>query len=353
MQNNELTPKQQVIELVRQAQSVLIVTGREPSVDQVFSVYAFQTILAKLGKKSHAVITDQLPSASKLVDTSKISRSLDGVRDFIVSLDLARVEVDKLKYDIRDGRLDITITPHAGNFEPTDARFEYGSFQFDLVIVLGVHKINRIDRLLEANPTLFDGLHLINIDYHRVNEGYGSVNYVDFNATSVSEMLISIFESLSQGMIDADIATALLAGIMTTTNRFTTANTSPKALTMAAQLMSGGARQQEIVKNLFTDKLPDVRPRLNQPTSQPQTQPRVNQPVKESAAESKTIASVISPEALQQLKAAAELMQAPVQAEPIAALESPSEPAQTSPAPAHYLEQSAPIAPVDEQQQVQ
>lgn len=253
MQSTELTPKQQVVELLRQAQSILIVTGREPNVDQVLSVFTLQAALNKMGKKSHAVITDALPDSTKLVDTSKISRNLDGVRDFIVSLDLAHVEVDKLKYDIQDGRLDVTITPAAGNFTPDDARFEYGAYQFDLVVVLGVHRIASIDRLLEENPTLFDGLHLINMDYHRVNESYGSVNYIDTMASSVSEMLIGTLESIAPGQLDADMATALLAGIMSATNRFTIAATTPKAMTVAAQLLSAGARQQEVVKVLYSE----------------------------------------------------------------------------------------------------
>lgn len=253
MQTAELTSKQQTVELLRQAESVLIVTGREPNVDQVAAVYALQQILARLGKKSHAVITDAAPvAAEKILDTRHISRTLDGVRDFVVSLDLAQVEVDKLKYDIVDGRLDITITPAVGNFRPEDARFDYGSYQFDLVVVVGVHKLAQIDSMLEANPTLFDGLHLINIDYHRINENYGSVNFVETNASSVSELLIGTIESLGQGMIDADIATALLAGIMSATNRFTTSSTTSKTMTVAAQLLSGGARQQEVVRELFS-----------------------------------------------------------------------------------------------------
>ncbi len=296
MQTTELTPKQQVVELLRQAESVLIVTGREPSVDQVASVYALQTVLGRLGKKSHAVISDSLAATQEIIDTSHISASLDGVRDFIVSLDLAAVEVDKLKYDIVDNHLDITITPLSGNFTPESAAFKYGSFQFDLVVVLGVHRIVEIDRILEQNPTLFDGLHLINLDYHRVNEGYGSVNYIDTAATAVSEMLIGVIESLGQGMIDADLATALLAGLISSTNRFTTAATTPKAMTMAAQLMSGGARQQGIIKALYSG------------SDQPR---RSDRPGKSSeASKPKTVAQTLPPEALAELQAVAARMQA-------------------------------------------
>jgi len=287
MQSNEPTPKQQATELLKQAQSILLVTGRQPSVDQTMAVFALQTALTKAGKKCHAVVTDELPTASSIIDASMISRTLDGVRDFIVALDLKRVEVEKLKYDIADQKLNITITPHAGNFTSEDASFDYGAFQFDLVVVLGVHTISKIDALLEQNPTLFDGLHLINYDFHRVNDQYGSVNFIDQAATSVCEMLISTIDSLGTGLIDPEIATALLTGIMSATNRFTTASTSAKAMTMAAQLMSSGARQQEIVKVLFAERAKPL--------------PRPTAP--------KTVAETLPSETIAQLKAAADQMQ--------------------------------------------
>lgn len=303
MQSNELTPKQQTVELLKQAESVLIVTGRQPTVDQVVSVVALQSALAKLGKKSQAVISDNLPPATQVVDTSRISRDLDGVRDFVVSLDLAHVEVDKLKYDVIDNRLDITITPHSGNFKEEDARFGYGAYQFDLVVVIGVPSILKIDGLLEQNPTLFDGLHLINLDYHRINEQYGSVNLIDSAATSTSEMLMSIMEALSQGMIDEEIGTALLTGIMSATNRFTTASTTPKALTMAAQLMSGGARQQTVVRALYGDSAP----RQSAPAQRAESKPETPQ----------KLADALPQETVAQLQQAAEALQsqAPQEAE--------------------------------------
>lgn len=248
----DLTPKQQTIELIRQAEKILLVTGREPTNDQIAGMAAMQAALTKLGKQVNAVATDNLPKVKSVVDTSKIVRNLDGIRDFVISLNMANTVVDKLKYNVEGNRLDITITPVSGNFSAQDASFSYGAYQFDLVIVLGVFNLSKIDRLHEQNPTIFDGIHLINIDYHRVNDGYGSVNLIDTNATSVCEILVSTIESLEQGLIDIDIATALLAGIMAATNRFTAPSTSPKAMTVAAQLLASGAKQQEIVRALYS-----------------------------------------------------------------------------------------------------
>ena len=63
-------------------------------------------------------------------------------------------------------------------------------------------------------------------------------------------------ESLSREkpLIDEDIATALLTGIITDTGSFQNANTTPKSLTCAAQLVAAGGRQQEIIRHVFKTK---------------------------------------------------------------------------------------------------
>lgn len=272
----DLTPKQQTVELIRQAENILLVTSREPSNDQIAAIVALQSVLTKLGKKANAVVSDALPKVSGIIDTSKIARNLDGVRDFVISLNMSSTLVDKLKYNVEGNKLDITITPSGGNFSAADASYSYGAYQFDLVIALGVFNLTKMDRLHEQNPTIFDGLHLINIDFHRVNDGFGSVNLVDTNATSVSEILVSTIESLAQGMIDVDIATALLAGIMASTNRFTSPSTSPKAMTIAAQLMSSGAKQQEVVRALYGGGERDKQQSRHDVKKKPSTSNRAN-----------------------------------------------------------------------------
>lgn len=247
---NDLTPKQQASELIKQAHNIVIVTGREPSNDQLAAAIATQRALNKLQKQASIVITDAMPKSAELFDTQFISTDIQGVRDFVISVAMHSVMVDKLKYNVEGDRLDVTITPLNGNFKASDVSFEQGPFKFDLVIALGVPQIIKLDKIVEKNPTIFDGLHLINIDYHRINEEYGSVNYIDQNSSSVCEMLVSLFESLEQGMVDESIATALYTGITTATHNFTTPDTTAKSMTVAAQMLAAGAKQQEIVRVL-------------------------------------------------------------------------------------------------------
>jgi len=55
-------------------------------------------------------------------------------------------------------------------------------------------------------------------------------------------------------LIDEDVATLLLVGIITDTGSFQHSNTSPEAFEVAAELLDRGARQQEIIKHVFKTK---------------------------------------------------------------------------------------------------
>jgi hypothetical protein len=71
-------------------------------------------------------------------------------------------------------------------------------------------------------------------------------------------MLVSISEAFGTGLIDSQMATSFLTGIVAETQRFSNAKTSPKVMTMAAQLMAAGANQQLIVSKLEPPPPPEA-----------------------------------------------------------------------------------------------
>lgn len=255
----DLTPKQQTSEAIRQAETILITTGQHPSVDQISAVIGLSMILTKFGKKVSPVISDGLPQSVQMLETANIERALSGMRDFVLKLDVSKAEVDKLRYEVIDNKLQIFITPFKGGFAPSDVTFDYGASHYDLAIVLGVPTRARIDRVYEQNMSTFEQMPMINLDFHRSNENYGAVNLIEPNASSLCEMLVALAESLQGGILDADIATALLMGIVASTDRFTASHTTSKSLTVAAQMMAAGARQQAVVKALYREGRGDSR----------------------------------------------------------------------------------------------
>jgi nanoRNase/pAp phosphatase (c-di-AMP/oligoRNAs hydrolase) len=269
----DLTPKQQASEAIRQAQAILIVSGQRPNIDQVSSMVALGLILRKLGKKVTTLASDQIPASANFIAAGSIEKNLTGLRDFIIKVDLARAEVDKIKYDIGDGKLNIHVMPFKGGFSQSDVSFAHGDYHYDIVIVMGVPQRAKLDRIFEQYPTLLQDTPLVNIDYHRINENYGAINLIDSNAATLSEMLISLSESLETGLIDEPIATAMLTGIIASTDRFTAAHTTAKSMTVAAQLMAAGAKQQSIVKALYGDRTTSGN-RDSRPPRQEQHAPR-------------------------------------------------------------------------------
>ncbi|HSX01240.1 MAG TPA: DHH family phosphoesterase [Candidatus Saccharimonas sp.] len=247
----ELTPKQQTSEAIRQAETILITSAQHPTVDQTAAVLAMAAILRKFGKKVSAIISDPLPQGAQFLDASVLDKGLSGMRDFVLKVNVTKAEVDKLRYEVEDGKLNIYITPARGGFAPSDVTFDYGNFQYDLAIVLGVPNRGRIDRVYTDNSRLFETIPLVNVDFHRTNENYGAINLIEPTASSLCEILIALSESLQTGMIDAEIATVMLAGLMASTDRFTASHTTSKSLTVAAQMMAAGAKQQAVVRGLY------------------------------------------------------------------------------------------------------
>ncbi|HSX47899.1 MAG TPA: hypothetical protein VLF41_00095 [Candidatus Nanoarchaeia archaeon] len=284
--NNDLTPKQQTSEALRQAETILIATAQHPSIDQATAVLAAGLILRKLGKKVTLLISDQLPPSMNFLATNEIDKSLTGLRDFILKVDLSKSEVDKIKYTVEGGKLNVHVTPFKGGFAPSDVTFAYGGFHYDVAMVLGVPARSRLDRVFEQNSGLFNEVPILNIDFHRSNENYGAVNLIEPTAASLAEILVALSESLETGMIDAQIATIMLTGIISSTDRFTASHTTAKALTVAAQLMAAGADQQKVVKNLYQQNQnrdqnrsrQDNKPKQEQSSQSQQQPPRSAHP---------------------------------------------------------------------------
>ncbi len=251
----ELTPKQQAIELVKKSNKILVVTHTNPDGDAIGSTLALYLTLKKIGKEVTAVCSEGVPETFRfLPSVESIARDFVGTRDFIVILDTSQTEVDKLSYNIEDNKLNVIITPRGGEFSSKDVSFSKGTYKFDLIFVLDCTDLERLGPIYDQNTEMFFGTPVVNIDHHGGNDYFGEVDLVDLTATSTSEILLSLFESLDSQLIDEDIATSLLCGIITDTGSFQNTNTTPKSLTIAAQLVATGGRQQEIIRHIYKTK---------------------------------------------------------------------------------------------------
>ncbi len=249
--NDKLTPKQESVEAIKKAKHILVVISARPTGDQIGSLLALSKGLKSKDKNVFFACASSFSDRySFLEGIDQVSQDLTGSKDFILLIDQESAKADHLGYKMEEGKLKISITPEKGNFSPDDVSYSYGDYQYDLIITLGVSELKQLGKLYEADPEVFYRTQTINIDRNPKNQQYGEINWLDNKASSLVEMMVSMLEALDIEL-DSDIATALLAGLMSATNRFQSTNTSSKALTIAAQLIGAGAEREEIIKNLY------------------------------------------------------------------------------------------------------
>ncbi len=102
-----------------------------------------------------------------------------------------------------------------------------------------------------AEPGLVDAASFtVNIDHHHDNPRFGDVDLVVSGASSTGEVLADVFRELGV-VITPDIAEALYIALVTDTGRFQYANTTPKALRLAADLVEAGADVNRVFQGVY------------------------------------------------------------------------------------------------------
>ena len=90
----------------------------------------------------------------------------------------------------------------------------------------------------------------IDIDHHHDNTRFGDVNLIVPEASSTGEILADVFRELGVE-ITPELAEPLYVALVTDTGRFQYANTSPKALRLAADLIEAGADWHKVFQTVY------------------------------------------------------------------------------------------------------
>ncbi len=121
---------------------------------------------------------------------------------------------------------------------------------FDCYLVLDATDPGRVGGLLGGLPT---GSLVINIDHHITNTHFGTYNWVDPTAAATGEMVYHLIEVM-QVPLSPEVATNLYVAILTDTGSFHYANTTPRALRVAAALIEAGVVPHEVAELLFDQR---------------------------------------------------------------------------------------------------
>ncbi|MEK7621302.1 MAG: hypothetical protein AAB395_03015 [Patescibacteria group bacterium] len=252
MDNKDKGPpdaKQQISERIKEVSNILVTVSKNPTVDELSAALGLTLILNKLDKHATAVFSGAIPPAIEFLEPDKtLENNVDSLRDFIIAID--KEKADRLRYKVEGEVVRIFITPYRTNISQEDLEFTHGDFNVELVLALGVESQDVLDEAIAAHGKILHDATVVTINAQNKTSTLGSIDWRDENASSLSEMLVALGESLKGGLLDEQIATALLTGIVAATDRFSNNKTSSKSMTIAAQLMAAGANQQLIASKL-------------------------------------------------------------------------------------------------------
>ena len=91
---------------------------------------------------------------------------------------------------------------------------------------------------------------VIDIDHHHDNTRFGDVNLIVADASSTGEVLRDVFAELGVDLTP-DLAEPLYIALVTDTGRFQYANTTPKSLRLAAELVEAGADVHAVFQQVY------------------------------------------------------------------------------------------------------
>ncbi|MFA5792440.1 MAG: DHH family phosphoesterase [Candidatus Gracilibacteria bacterium] len=254
-----LVDKNQAQQILKNAKKILIAPSSPMDGDSVGSALSLMVVLRKMGKEVTVVAYDPLPDYLKFLPyVSQIESELTASKDFVISLSTDEAEVEHLKYEVEQGRINIIVTPKSGRFTGKDLSIVKDEEDYDLIVTVDTGDMVQLGKLPEEHKDLFARIPILNIDHHASNGKFGTYNLLEYGSAAttqiVTPMILDFEKERGEELVDEDIATLLLVGIITDTGSFQHSNTTPEAFEIAADLLDRGARQQEIIKHIFKTK---------------------------------------------------------------------------------------------------
>lgn len=248
---NDVTRK--IIDKIRTSENILVALSRDPSVDEMAAAIGLTMFLDGLQKHTTAIYSGMTPDALKFLQPEgTFETNTDSLQDFIIAL--SKDKADHLRYKLDGDFVKVYITPYKTTITESDLEFSHGDYNVDLVLALGVPSAADLDGALSEYGRIMHDATTVDITCDALGR-FGEMEWSDIGASSVSEMITKLIFAMEgpDTVIDKEIATALLTGIVASTERFSNERTNSETMGIASKLMSMGADQQLISSHVMSN----------------------------------------------------------------------------------------------------
>ena len=243
-----------VAEKIQHATNILIALSKDPNVDEISAAIALAFVLDQQKKHVTAIYSGQTPNALEFLRPEEtFQKDISGLQDFIIALNKSKA--DHLIYQVEGDYVKILITPYKGQIKKEDLEYSYSDYNVDLVIVFNVNSGSEIDSALSEYGRIMHDAMAINIT-SSVPGRFADLEWSDPSKSSVCEMVYDLLGELEIDNTPQEVATALLTGILSATERFSNNRTKPTTMAVASKLMEAGADQQLISSNILKAETP-------------------------------------------------------------------------------------------------
>ena len=128
-----------------------------------------------------------------------------------------------------------------------------GPDHFDVAVVLDCGELDRIGRAVEV---LQHVRKIIHIDHHSSSDDFGQINLVQPECSSTAEILYEIFQAIPVSLTQ-EAAENIYTAILTDTGSFRFANTTPRALAIAAEMVALGVLPEKVAGEIYDSMSPE------------------------------------------------------------------------------------------------
>lgn len=231
--------------LLSSAKSILVILPTKPYFDQVAAGTALY--LSLKGHKESMIYSPNpmLVEFSRLIGVQKISSDVGNKNLNIIIKGYDAEQIEKVRYDVVGGDLNLTIIPKTGLLAPNKEQvlMDYSGISADTVVLIGGANESHFPIL--SSPEL-EGVKIIHIGTRALNMESGKpILSFARPASTVSELMAMLL--MEGGLeLDQEIATNLLMGIEEGSHDLKSPEVNADTFqTMAVLLRAGGQRMPE------------------------------------------------------------------------------------------------------------
>lgn len=245
---------EKVAEKIQRGANILIALSKDPNLDEMSAAIALAIVLDQRKKHVTAIYSGKTPNALEFLKPEEtFEKDTSSLQDFIIALNKSKA--DHLTYKLDGDYVKIYITPYKGQVKKEDLEYSYGDYNVDLVIVFNVNAGTEIDSALSEYGRIMHDASAINITSGLPGR-FADLEWSDPEKSSVCEMVYDLLKELEITELSQEVATALLTGILSATERFSNNRTKPTTMAVASKLMEAGADQQLISANILKPETP-------------------------------------------------------------------------------------------------